>query len=201
MFPPTTGWVLIDRILGILIHFLPARALKFLRQKNLIHSNIKPQVPRDPHVRWIFLEVIRHLIRAFTDESALQLAVQSYYQVKERRCAHRSTESLSPARHGQRREKSGRDWTRQRSRSRGMRRSHRRDRWSDRKDQPQFARDDARGERRFESTRNQGRDGGKGGGPNTNVTCFACQQKGHYTSDPACPEYIKRDKPALWECV
>jgi len=39
-------------------------------------------VERDPHIRWTFLEVIRHLFRAFIDESALQLAVQSYYRVK-----------------------------------------------------------------------------------------------------------------------
>ena len=40
------NWVSRDRqILGILAHFPSARALKFLRQKNLIHRDIKPQVP------------------------------------------------------------------------------------------------------------------------------------------------------------
>jgi len=39
-------------------------------------------IERDPHIRWMFLEVIRHLFRVFIDESTLQLAVQSYYRVK-----------------------------------------------------------------------------------------------------------------------
>ena len=39
-------------------------------------------VDRDPGVRWSFMEVVRQLFRIFIDESALQLAVQSYYRVK-----------------------------------------------------------------------------------------------------------------------
>jgi hypothetical protein len=39
-------------------------------------------IERDTNVRWTFLEVIRRLFKAFIDESALQLAVQSYYRVR-----------------------------------------------------------------------------------------------------------------------
>lgn len=39
-------------------------------------------VNRDPTIRWTFIEVIRHLFHTFIDESALQLAVQSYYRVR-----------------------------------------------------------------------------------------------------------------------
>ena len=32
---------------------------------------------------------------------------------------------------------------------------------------------------------------------NPRVTCFACQQKGHYANDPTCPMYGKHEGPAL----
>ena len=44
MLPPTIGYVVIDSVSDALVDFLSARALKFLRQKNLIHRDIKPQV-------------------------------------------------------------------------------------------------------------------------------------------------------------
>jgi hypothetical protein len=231
-------------------------------------------VERDPNVRWTFLEVIRHLFRAFIDESALQLAVQSYYRVKyseskgvysyirelkkkanrltsrpdeftfrerfidglpdnlvdkmidryditaesstidqmttairkiekastyrkrvrERRRAHRTGDSPSPDRRERRREKAS---YRKRSRSRDRHKSRRREKHEEKKDRYRPNGDDTRRERRFEPPRNQERNKDKGKGPNANVTCFACQQKGHYANDPTCPMYGKRDKPAL----
>ena len=118
-------------------------------------------------------------------------------RIREKRRARRLNESLSPVRRDRRGERSHRDQPRQRSHSKERHRSHRREKRVDRRDHGRSSRDDVRRERRFEPPKDRERDGGKGKAPNPSVTCFACQQKGHYANDPACPMYGKRDKPAL----
>ena len=229
-------------------------------------------VNRDPTIRWTFIEVIRHLFHTFIDESALQLAVQSYYRVryseskgvlsyirelerkagrltsrpdeftfrerfveglperivdkmieryditaegstieqmttairqieksstygkriKERRRIHRSHESPDPAHREKAWDRLGKTNSRRRSRSRERRKSHRKEKREEKRthDQDRPNRDDTRRERKFEPT---DRHAGKGKGPNPKVTCFACQQKGHYANDPTCPMYGKRE--------
>jgi hypothetical protein len=237
-------------------------------------------VDRDISIRWTFVEVIRRLFHDFIDESALQLAVRSYYQVKyseskgvysyirelnkkasrltskpdeftfrerfidglpsrlvkkmveryditaesstidqmttairtiersstyskrleERRRTNNANDSLSPARQERTKDKSDKDRSHRKSRSRERRKSRGKDRREerrDRRDRGRSNRGDVRRERKFEPTKDRDRDTGKGKSANPNVTCFSCQQKGHYANDPACPMYGKKDKPTL----
>jgi len=106
------------------------------------------------------------------------------------KCSHSFLGTLAPS------EKSRKDQPHQKSRSRERQRSRRRDRPAERRDRYRLGRNEVRRERKFEPPKDRKRDN-KGKGLNPNVICFACQQRGHYASDPACPMYGKRDGPAL----
>ena len=114
--------------------------------------------------------------------------------VRERRRAHQVNDSPSPNHRERKREKAP---YRKGSRSRERRKSHHRERHEEKRNRDRNNGNGNRRERRFEPSRGQERVKDKGKGPNANVTCFSCQQKGHYANDPACPMYGKRDKPAL----
>ena len=118
-------------------------------------------------------------------------------RVRERRRAHRPSRSPSPDYRDRKGEKSRTEEPRRRSLSREQRRSRRKERRGEKRERYHSNRDDVRRERKFELTKDRARGDEKGKGLSPNVTCFACQQKGHYANDPACPMYSKRDKPTL----
>ena len=112
----------------------------------------------------------------------------------ERSKAHHSS-SRSPARKEHRRDKSHKRDSHKKSGSSGDRVKH--DKSRDGEDKKRSNRDDVRKDQKPETSKDRTRDAGGAKGSNAHITCFACQEKGHYANDPSCPMYGKQSKPAL----